>query len=139
MWIWMKSLLAAAGALFCLACSTAPARVVNSGSVIALERPGDGDRDDRHWLIGTWEGALQQFPYKSERTMIVTWTSNDIARGGWFVPGGKIDPAFLRVDGERISVITAFEDVQLTRVGNDALEGHVTLKDGEAFPVGMTR
>src|SRR5262249_39245074 len=47
--------------------------------------------------------------------------------------------AFLRVDGERVGVITGFETVEFTRVGDDVLEGRLTLKDGQTFPVTLTR
>jgi hypothetical protein len=101
----------------------------------AQQNPGE-------WLVGWWEGALQDFAPKEAagRTMKVTAVAPDGTAQGLFGGGGKPGKAQIKLEGPQVKVITGINAVVvLNRTEEGRLEGTFTWPDGRAFPVTLMK
>jgi hypothetical protein len=97
-----------------------------------------------NWLIGRWEGNIEQFSRRSgsARTLRVRSVAPDgVVDALWSVTGQDEFPCDVRVNGSDVTVTVAVSEssVRLTREQDDVLTGRIILKSGEAFPIKLSR
>lgn len=123
----MKKMAAAAFLVF--------SAVLSAQMSFAEENPAE-------WLIGKWEGALQDFSPKDAagRKMKVTTVAPDGTAQGQFGGGARPGAAQIKLEGSQVKVITGMKAVVvLNRTGDDRLEGTFTWPDGRAFSIALTK
>lgn len=104
---------------------------------------GFGQQTQSHWLVGSWEGKIEEYSGKDDpgRTLQVDAVSPDgKALARWTVTGQKRGRVDAKVEGSQVQVVTGGNSlVELTREGDDSLSGTFTLGTGRAFPIKLAR
>lgn len=104
-------------------------------------------QNDSSWLIGVWEGDLQDFAAKGgqgtpARVVMITAVAPDgSAQGRMGIPGRLgLGPADVRVGGAEVIIVNVVKSVlNLTRRGDEQLVGTLTGPTGKVFELTLTR
>ncbi len=96
------------------------------------------------WLIGRWEGNIQQFSRRSgpARTLRVRSVAPDGTIDAlWSVTGQDEFPCNVKVNGSEVTIVVTVSEssVRLTRQEDDVLAGKFILRSGQEFPIKLTR
>jgi hypothetical protein len=116
--------------------------LVALAAILCVQGPHAQD-DPSKWLIGGWEGSIQNYSPREGpgRIMVVMAIAPDgTVQGMWGATGGGLGKAEIRLTETRVRLVTsAGSIVELTRVGEDRLEGSFTLKTGSTFALTLTK
>jgi hypothetical protein len=103
-------------------------------------------QSDTRWLIGTWEGDLQDFSARggqgpAGRVIRITAAAPDgTAQGKMGVAGKTLNRAELTFDGSGLRIVNSSASVlKLKRNGDGHLVGTLTAKSGKVFEILLTR
>jgi hypothetical protein len=116
--------------------------LVALAAILCAQAPHAQD-DPSKWLIGGWEGSIQNYSPREGpgRIMMVMAIAPDgTVQGMWGATGGGLGKAEIRLTETGVRLVTsAGSIVELTRVGEDRLEGSFTLKTGSTFALTLTK